>query len=95
MEPNFVELFNRVVDLAKPAFAEESHASNLKNNLKDIGVDSLDTIMLSIYFGDIYGVEESVMKEMRVQTVGDLKIFLEGHATRKFETIEEALGCVK
>ena len=95
MDLNFPELFNRVVDLAKPAFAEDSHASSLDDNLKDLGIDSLDTIMLSIYFGDIYGVEEETMKQMQVQTLGDLKAFLEQHATRKPETIEEALEIAK
>jgi acyl carrier protein len=91
MDLNFVELFNRVVDLAKPAFASDSHASSLEDDLKNLGIDSLDTIMLSIYFGDIYGVEEEVMKQMEVQTLSDLKAFLEQHATRKPETLEQAL----
>jgi acyl carrier protein len=95
MDLNFVELFNRVVDVAKPAFAENSHASSLDDNLKDLGIDSLDTIMLSIYFGDIYGVEEEVMKQMQVQTLGDLKAFLEEHAVRKPNTLEEALEIIK
>lgn len=91
MDLNFVELFNRVINLAKPAFAEDSHASSLEDGLKNLGIDSLDTIMLSIYFGDIYGIEEEVMKQMEVQTLSDLKAFLEQNATRKPETLEEAL----
>ncbi len=95
MDLNFVELFNRVVDVAKPAFAENSYASSLDDNLKDLGIDSLDIIMLSIYLGDIYGVEEEVMKRMQVQTLGDLKAFLEEHAVRKPNTLEEALEIIK
>ena len=48
MDLNFVELFNRVVDVAKPAFASDSHASTLEDNLKNLGIDSLDTIMLRL-----------------------------------------------
>jgi acyl carrier protein len=95
MDLNFIELFNRVVDLAKPAFAEKSYASSLEDNLKDVGVDSLDVILLSIYFGDIYGIEEVVMKGMEVKTLGDLKEFVEQHATRKPQTVEEALEGVQ
>jgi acyl carrier protein len=95
MEPNFVELFNRVVDLAKPISAEGSYASSLDDNLKDLDIDSLDTIMLSIYFGDIYGIEEEVMKQMTTQTLDELKAFLEQHATCKFETVEQALENVQ
>lgn len=91
MDLNFVELFNRVIDLAKPTFASDSHATNLDDKLANLGIDSLDTIMLSIYFGDIYGIEEEVMKQMQVQTLSDLKAFLEQHATRKPETLEAAL----
>lgn len=95
MDLNFVELFNRVVDLAKPVSAAGSHASSLEDKFVDLGIDSLDTIMLSIYFGDIFGVEEATMKEMQVRTLGDLKAFLEQHATRNPQTMEEALENVQ
>jgi hypothetical protein len=51
--------------------------------------------MLSIYFGDIYGIEEEVMKQMTTQTLDELKAFLEQHATCKFETVEQALENVR
>lgn len=95
MELNFVELFNRVVDLAKPVSAATSHASSLDDKFVELGLDSLDTIMLSIYFGDIFGIEEAVMKEMQVITLNDLKAFLEQNATRNPKTMEEALENVQ
>lgn len=91
MDLNFVELFNRVVDLAKPVSAAKSHASTLDDTLADLNIDSLDTILISIYFGDIYGVEEEVMKEMKVTTLKELKDFLEQRGVRKPETVEQAL----
>lgn len=95
MNLDFIELFNRIIDLAKPVSSEDSHASSLEDELKNLGIDSLDTIMLSIYFGDVYGIEEETMKQMQVQTLRDLKAFLEEHATRKPETLEEALENVQ
>jgi acyl carrier protein len=95
MDLNFVELFNRVVDVAKPAFAEDSHASSLDDNLQALGIDSLDTIMMSIYVGDIFGIEEEVMKTMRVSTLRELLEFIEQHKTRTPASIEEAVEALK
>lgn len=95
MELNFIELFNRVVDLAKPVSAKDSHASSLDDSPKDLGIDSLDTIMLSIYFGDIFGIPEETMKQMQITTLNDLQAFLEQHATRMPKTMEEALEGVQ
>jgi len=95
MDLNFVELFNKIVDLAKPVHAAKSHASSLDAELQDLGIDSLDTILISIYFGDIYGIDEETMKQMRVTTIKDLQDFLLSHATHTPQTIEEAMGRVQ
>ena len=66
---DFIELFNGVVTLAKPVSAKESYAKSLGDQLTDLDLDSLDTIMLAMYFGEIYGIEEDVMQEMQAVTV--------------------------
>ena len=78
----FIELFNGVVKLAKPVSAETAYAKSLDDKIKDLGIDSLDTIMISMYFSEIYGIEDEVMHEMKVETIADLQAFLEAKKTR-------------
>jgi acyl carrier protein len=92
---NFLELFNGVVTLAKPVFADESHAESMQDQLLDLKLDSLDTIMLAMYFGEIYGVEEDLMREMQATTVADLEAFLEAHKTHTPTDVKAELERVK
>ena len=61
----------------------------------DLKLDSLDTIMLAMYLGEIYGIEEDVMREMQAVTVTDLQAFLDAHKTRTPEDVEAELARVK
>ena len=92
---DFLQLFNGVVDLAKPVSAEQSHAKSMQDQLPDLKLDSLDTIMLAMYLGEIYGIEEDVMREMQAATVADLRAFLDAHKTRTPEDVKAELARVK
>ncbi len=92
---DFLQLFNGVVDLAKPVSAEQSHAKSMDDQLPDLKLDSLDTIMLAMYLGEIYGIEEDVMREMQAATVADLQAFLDAHKTRTPEDVKAELARVK
>ena len=92
---DFIELFNGVVKLAKPVTADLSYASSINDKIDDLDLDSLDIIMLSMYLGEIYGIDEDTMKEMQVQTVEELQSFLESRKTRTPVNVEEELARVK
>jgi acyl carrier protein len=92
---DFIELFNGVVTLAKPVSAKESYAKSLDDQLTDLDLDSLDTIMLAMYFGEIYGIEEDVMQEMQAVTVIDLQTFLDANKTRTPEDVKTELAKIK
>ena len=92
---NFLELFNGVVTLAKPVSAEQSHATSMQDQLADLNLDSLDTIMLAKYLGEIYGIDEDTMREMEAVTVIDLQAFLEAHKTRTPTDLKAELAKVK
>lgn len=92
---DFLQLFNGVVDLAKPVSADLSHATEMQDQLADLKLDSLDTIMLSMYFGEIYGIDEDTMRGMQAETVADLLAFLETHKTRTPTDVEAELERVK
>jgi hypothetical protein len=51
--------------------------------------------MMAIYLGDIYGVEEEVLKTLQPITVNDMFVFMEQHATKTPTNLQEAMDSVK
>ena len=92
---DFLELFNGVVDLAKPVSADQSHATSMQDQLADLNLDSLDYIMIAMYFGELYGIEEDIMREMSVMSVADLQEFLLQHKTCEPESADAGLEQIK
>lgn len=88
---DFIKLFNEVVKLAKPVTAENSFSTSLDDKFSDLDLDSLDHIMLLMYFGSIYDIEEEVLRESRYQTVSELQDFLNANRRNYFDTVEQAL----
>jgi acyl carrier protein len=88
---NKLELFNAVVKHARPASTDEVKANSLDDTFADIGLDSLDTIMVCIYFSEIYGVSEETAKELKPKNVGECFTLYQTHATKNPETIQEAI----
>jgi acyl carrier protein len=86
-----LKLFNEIVNLAKPLENEGVEANSLDQPIQDIGVDSLDVIMIVIYFSTIYGVDQEVAKDFMFTTPGEMIELFEKHGTKHPKTIEEAL----
>lgn len=88
---NTLELFNEIIKITKPYEDTIVAAKSLDQPIADIGVDSLDVIMIVIYFSSIYGVSEEIAKDFNFKTPGEMLILFEQHATKRPQTIEEAL----
>jgi acyl carrier protein len=86
-----LELFNAIVKQARPASFDEIKANSLEDTFADVGLDSLDTIMVCIYFAEVYGVSEEIAKELQPQNVGECFTLYQKHATKNPETIEQAI----
>jgi acyl carrier protein len=86
-----LELFNAIVRKTRPTSFEEIKADSLDDTFADVGLDSLDTIMVCIYFSEVYGVPEEIAKELQPQNVGDCFTLYQKHATKNPETIEQAI----
>lgn len=92
---DFLELFNRLARLAKPAVADELvPITDLDAPLKDTGIDSLDMLMITVYTCEIFGIPEEVGKNLKPANVAEVKSFVEQHKTRDFGTLEEALAAI-
>lgn len=57
---NFLDIFNIVVRAVKPMHMEMTFATAMDQVLDDIGIDSLDGLMMMVYIGDIYGIDDEV-----------------------------------
>jgi acyl carrier protein len=104
-----VALFNEVLKVAKPAGINRPLAVDLNQDIvADLGLDSLDTMMLTIYLGDIYGVPEEKLKDFRPKeienadgtksksmTIADMYAFVETNKTTEPASFEEAVAKIK
>lgn len=94
-EQQFLELFNAVVKIAKPFHDEAPDLDSLDVKFTDTTIDSLDMLIVSMYFGEIFEISEEEAKELRVPTVRDLYEFIKTHGKRFPEDLMAALEEVK
>jgi len=89
---DFLELFNAVAKAVRPAYQEYTSVTDLDIPMTETGLDSMDGLMMGIYFSDIYGIPEEIAKEMHPTTPREFQTFLEKHQTKELPaTVEEAI----
>ena len=89
---HFLELFNAVAKAVRPAYQEYVPVTDLDMPMTETGLDSMDGLMMGIYFSDIYGIPEETAKEMHPTTPREFQNFLEKHQTKPLPaTVEEAI----
>lgn len=87
-------LFNAIVKEARPAAPEEVKATSLDQTFAEIGLDSLDAIMVCIYFSEVYSVEEELAKTLEPHTPRECFEMYEKHSQEVPQTIEDALKMI-
>lgn len=87
-----LELFNAIARVAKPLHLTFEELKSLDVKFKDAGIDSLDTLLITVYFCTLYGIGEEKAKEFLPSTPQEIFDFLEKHKTREPSSIDEALG---
>jgi len=92
---NDLELFNRLARLARPAHTEYVPLTDLNTPFPETGLDSMDGLMLSIFYGDIYGVPDEIAKEFVFETPAQLLDLIKQHKTMEPESVDAALERVK
>ena len=92
---DFIKLFNEIVKLAKPSIGKASFASSMEDKFEELDLDSLDHLMMMMYFGSIYEIEEEALQKAKYETVRELQNFLETNKTRKIESLEQAMEYAK
>lgn len=90
-----VALFNELIKVIKVVGGEEARATSKDDNFTDIGLDSLDIVMLHMYVSELYGLDDEATKNIPVNTVEAAFTYAEKHGTRKPKSIEEAVRNVQ
>ncbi len=88
---DFLELFNAVAKAVRPAYQDYTPVTDLDMPMTETGLDSMDSLMMGIFFCDIYGISEEVGKEMKPTTPREFQTFLEQHKTKTPNSVEEAI----
>lgn len=92
---DFLELFNAVTKLAKPAVAADLQPITDKNaSFKDTGIDSLDLLMITVYMCEIYGISEEVGKNLKPASVAEVEAFVAQHKTKEPQSVHDAIESV-
>jgi acyl carrier protein len=92
---DFLKIFNEIVKLSRPLASPESFAKSMDDKFEDLDLDSMDFIMIYVYFGSIYDVTDEIIRDCKATTPAELKEYLESHAKKIPSTTEEALEDVK
>lgn len=93
---NFIELFNELIKLAKTDGRDEiPTATSLDDNAADIGLDSLDLVLIAMFLGELYGLDDEASRDIPLTTLGDTVEFLHRHKTQEVTSIKDAIKAVK
>jgi acyl carrier protein len=92
---NFIDLFNAVVSVAKPMNVDFVPVKSMKDKMTNIGIDSMDSLIIGIYFCELYGVSENIGKHWNPTSVQELYDLLMQHKTKEPESVETAIASIK
>lgn len=92
---NFLQLLNAVARVAKPAHRDLAPIDDMDVKFTETDIDSLDGMMVVMYFAIIHDIEDDLVKDFHPETPQQLHDFIEQHKKRDPESIEAALEMIK
>jgi acyl carrier protein len=92
---NFIEIFNYVAKVARPAHATATIAKAMEDEFADIGLDSLDGLVMLMYFDEIYGIADEISKEWSPKSVQELHDLVMANKTKEPASMEEVAEICK
>jgi acyl carrier protein len=91
----FIDIFNYVAKVARPAHAKVAIADKMDDQFQDIGLDSLDGLVMLMYFDELYGIADEVSKEWSPKSVQELHELLMANKTKEPASMEEVAEVCK
>jgi len=92
---NFIEIFNHVAKVARPAHSMPSIAQSMEDAFDDIGLDSLDGLVMLMYFDELYGIADAVSKEWTPKSVQEIHDLIMANKTKEPASMEEVAEVCK
>ena len=92
---NFIEIFNYVAKVARPAHTKATIAESMDDQFQDIGLDSLDGLVMLMYFDELYGIDDAVSKEWSPKSVQELHDLVMASKTKEPASMEEVIEVCK
>jgi acyl carrier protein len=90
-DEDFYRLFNAAAAAAKPVGKPSVPASSMADRFENLEIDSLDGLIMGMYLCDAFAVSEAEGKDMKPETVGDMRDFLVKHARISQIDVEKAI----
>ena len=88
---DFIELFNMVSKVARPAHANEIAATSMEDTLQDIGIDSLDGLIMLMYLTELYGIpDDDETKDFHPTSVQEVYDSLMRRKSKEPACVEDA-----
>ena len=94
-DEDFFRLFNAAMAVAKPVGKSTVLATSMDDRFENLNVDSLDGFIIGMYLCDVFAVPEAKGKEMKPETVGQMRDFLVQNARVQKIDMEAALEAMK
>lgn len=92
---NFLELLNGVARVAKPAHLDLAPIDDMDVKFTETEIDSLDGMMVVMYFAIIYDIPDDLVKDFHPETPQELCNFIAANKKRDPESINAALEMIK
>jgi len=90
---DFLILFNEIAQLESKGRA--TPATNLADGLTELGLDSMDQMMLGIFFCDWWGIDEKRQKTIKPKTLGEFYDALILYGTKEPESVKFCINDYK
>jgi hypothetical protein len=91
----FLDLLNKVARFAKPAHQDLRPIDDVNTLFTETDIDSLDGMMIVMYFAIIYGIHDDDVKEFHPTTPRELQEFVERMKKQEPESIDAAMEMIK
>lgn len=92
---NFLDLLNSVARVAKPTYDKFNPIQDMETKFRDTDIDSLDGMLIVMYMGVIYGIDDEITKHFTPTSPQELYDFMQMHKQVEPKSIEEALELIK
>ena len=90
----FLDLFNMIARKARPAHHEFVPLDSMSILFTDTDLDSLDMLMVAMFFSEIYGIDDEIAKYMTPASVQEMYDQIQEHKTKDPESLELAMEAV-